>query len=248
MALQETNCPDLKLIARGKVRDLYEVDEKHLLFVATDRISAYDVIMSNGIQGKGKILTSISVFWFTKIFHNVPNHFVTADIEKMPPSVQKYADQLQGRCMLVKKAEVLPIEAIVRGCITGSAWSEYKKSKTVCDIPLPDGLEESQKLPKPLFTPSTKAEIGDHDQNIHPSKAAEIIGKANAEKMEQMALQLYEQAAQYAKERGIIIADTKFEFGVDENGNILLIDEVLTPDSSRFWPLREYKVGGSQAR
>ncbi|KAJ2229619.1 Bifunctional purine biosynthetic protein ade1 [Coemansia sp. RSA 1722] len=245
-ALFESNCPDLKLIARGKVRDLYEIDDNSLLFVATDRISAYDVIMNSPIAGKGKILTQISVFWFDFLKDVVPNHLITADIDQMPASVQKYRDQLKGRSLLVKKVKVLPIEAIIRGYITGSGWKEYQAKGTVCDITLPSGLRESQRLQTPLFTPSTKADYGDHDENIHPDKCAEIIGSERAEEMSRVALQLYNRAAEYAAGRGIVIADTKFEFGVDSLGNLMLVDEVLTPDSSRFWPKALYKVGRAQ--
>ncbi|KAI8646009.1 phosphoribosylaminoimidazole-succinocarboxamide synthase [Parasitella parasitica] len=247
MALLNSDCPDLKLIARGKVRDLYEVDEKSLLFVATDRISAFDVIMKNSIPGKGKILTEISLFWFDLLKDILPNHLITANFDEMPENVQKYREQLDGRSILVKKMRVVPIEAIVRGYITGSGWSEYKKKGTICDIPLPEGLVESQKLPKVLFTPSTKAEIGDHDENIHPSKMVEILGdKELAEKIEKSAVLLYAKASEYAASKGIIIADTKFEFGLDENGDLVLVDEVLTPDSSRFWPASKYEAGHAQ--
>ncbi|KAJ2345968.1 Bifunctional purine biosynthetic protein ade1 [Coemansia erecta] len=245
-ALYESNCPELKLVARGKVRDLYEVDATSLLFVATDRISAYDVIMKSPVAGKGKILTQISQFWFAFLEPVVPNHLITADIDEMPETVQKYRAQLQGRSLLVKKVDVLPIEAIVRGYITGSGWKEYQAKGTVCDMPLPEGLRESQKLAQPLFTPSTKAEYGDHDENIHPSRCAELIGAERAGEMARVAGELYSKAAEYALSKGIIIADTKFEFGVDGEGKIMLIDEALTPDSSRFWPSAAYKVGKSQ--
>ncbi|KAI8365955.1 phosphoribosylaminoimidazole-succinocarboxamide synthase [Radiomyces spectabilis] len=247
MALLNSDCPDLKLVARGKVRDLYEVDDNSLLFVATDRISAFDVIMDNAIPGKGKILTQVSLFWFDLLKDVLPNHLITADFEKMPEKVQKYKNQLEGRSILVKKMRVLPIEAIVRGYITGSGWAEYKKKGTICDIELPKGLVESQKLPEVLFTPSTKAEIGDHDENIHPSKMVEILGdKALADKITQSAIALYTKASEYAAQRGIIIADTKFEFGLDNQGNLVLVDEVLTPDSSRFWPASKYQPGQTQ--
>lgn len=247
MALLNSNCPDLKLVARGKVRDLYEVDEKSLLFVATDRISAFDVIMKNSIPGKGKILTEISLFWFDLLKDVLPNHLITANFDEMPEKVQKYREQLDGRSILVKKMRVVPIEAIVRGYITGSGWSEYKKKGTICDIPLPKGLVESEKLPEVLFTPSTKAEIGDHDENIHPSKMVEILGdKKLADQIAQSAVALYTKASEYAASKGIIIADTKFEFGLDEDNNLVLVDEVLTPDSSRFWPANKYEAGRTQ--
>ncbi|KAJ3314565.1 hypothetical protein HDV04_006104 [Boothiomyces sp. JEL0838] len=241
-AVLKTDCPDLKLIARGKVRDVYEVDEHSLLFVATDRISAFDV----AIVGKGKILTQISNFWFDFLKDTIKNHVITTNIDEMPAIVHKYRDQLLGRSILVHKLKILPVEAIVRGYITGSAMVEYKKKGTVCDIPLPEGLVESQKLEKPLFTPSTKAELGDHDENIHPSKLNSIIGERYAKEVEEMALKIYIKARDYAQTKGIIIADTKFEFGVNANGDLILADEVLTPDSSRFWPADQYVVGKSQ--
>ncbi|ORZ03287.1 phosphoribosylaminoimidazole-succinocarboxamide synthase [Syncephalastrum racemosum] len=247
MALLSSECPDLKLVARGKVRDLYEVDDKSLLFVATDRLSAFDVIMQNPIPGKGKVLTSLSLFWFDLLKDVLPNHLITADFDEMPAHIQKYREQLEGRSILVKKMRVLPIEAIVRGYITGSGWKEYQKKGTICDISLPAGLVESQKLPEVLFTPSTKADIGDHDENIHPSRMAEILGdKALADKITQAAVALYSKASDYAATKGIIIADTKFEFGLDENNELVLIDEVLTPDSSRFWPASKYEAGRGQ--
>ncbi|KAG0244001.1 phosphoribosylaminoimidazole-succinocarboxamide synthase [Mortierella sp. GBAus27b] len=245
-AVVSTNCPDLELIARGKVRDLYRVDQHSLLFAATDRISAFDVIMNNGIPNKGKLLTEISKFWFSLLKDVIPNHLITANFEEMPDKVKQYRDQLEGRSMLVKNLRVLPVESIVRGYITGSAWGEYKKKGTVCDIPLPAGLQESQAFETPLWTPSTKAEIGDHDENIHPSKAGAIVGEKHAKDMARISIELYTKARDYALERGIIIADTKFEFGVDENDNLYLIDEVLTPDSSRFWPASSYTVGTGQ--
>ncbi|KAI9326498.1 phosphoribosylaminoimidazole-succinocarboxamide synthase [Zopfochytrium polystomum] len=245
-ALTHSNCPDLKLLARGKVRDLYDIDDRHLLFVATDRISAFDVIMKNGITDKGKLLTQMSVFWFSFLEDIVSNHLVTADINQMPASVQKYRDQLEGRSMLVKKLKIVPCEAIVRGYLSGSGWAEYQKKGTVCDIKLPPGLRESDKLDKAIFTPSTKAEIGDHDENIHPDKLAQQIGSELAKKIEEIALKIYTKASNYARSRGIILADTKFEFGLDESGNVVLADEVLTPDSSRFWPADKYNPGSAQ--
>ncbi len=240
-----SNCPNLKLIARGKVRDVYDVCDKHLLFVASDRISAFDVVMANGIPGKGKILTQLSLFWFDLLKDVCPNHLVTADIKQMPAHVQVYADQLEGRTMLVRKLSILPVEAIVRGYLTGSGLKEYKKSQTVCNIPLPAGLVESSKLVEPLFTPSTKAAIGGHDENIHPDQMAKIIGK-HAKTVESLSLRLYSKARDYAAAKGIIIADTKFEFGTDANGQVVLADEVLTPDSSRFWPAKSYQAGQVQ--
>ncbi|KAL7751013.1 Bifunctional purine biosynthetic protein ade1 [Sorochytrium milnesiophthora] len=262
MALLESNCPGLRLIARGKVRDLYDVDDRSLLFVATDRLSAFDVVMTNGIPAKGKILTAMSVFWFGLLKDVMPNHLITADIDKMPDNVRAHADTLRGRCLLVKKLKVLPVEAIVRGYLSGSGWQEYKKSGTICGIQIPAGLVESSKLPQPIFTPSTKAAIGEHGkctsyENIHPDKVAEMIGEKLAKQVEQMAIKLYteststgllmsQKGASYAAKRGIIIADTKFEFGVDEHGTLYLADEVLTPDSSRFWPAEGYKAGAAQ--
>ena len=245
-ALVQSHCPDLKLLARGKVRDVYQVDAEQLLFVASDRISAFDVVMKNGIPGKGKVLTQISLFWFDLLAPVAPNHLITADISKMPAVVQKYRDQLQGRSMLVKRLTILPVEAIVRGYLTGSGLKEYKAKGTVCGIPLPTGLVESSKLHEPLYTPSTKAEIGKHDENIHPDHAARIIGQAYADQVRNIAILLYSKARDYAAGRGIIIADTKFEFGTDKAGKVVLADEVLTPDSSRFWPASQYVAGKVQ--
>ncbi|OCH96363.1 SAICAR synthetase [Obba rivulosa] len=247
-----SDLPDLTLVSRGKVRDIYSTSSpEHLLFVASDRISAYDVILRNGVPDKGKVLTKISLFWFEKLKHIVPNHFVTADVDEMPEEVRKYKSQLEGRAMLVKKAKVIPLEAIVRGYITGSGWSEYKKTGTVHGIPLPPGLVESQKLPQPLFTPSTKAEQGEHDENISPERAAEIIGEELYERVSATAVRLYEEASAYALTRGLILADTKFEFGLltlpDGSEQLILIDEALTPDSSRYWPAASYAPGGPQA-
>lgn len=245
-AVVESYCPDLNLINRGKVRDIYDVDEGHLLFVASDRVSAFDVVMSNGIPGKGKILNQLSLFWFDLLSDLGANHLAVTDFEAMPESVKAYRDQLEGRSILVRKLAILPVEAIVRGYITGSGWKEYKKQGTVCDIPLPEGLEESEQLPAPLYTPSTKAEQGLHDENIHPDKAAEILGAEQAKAVTERAIALYVKAAAYAATRGIIIADTKFEFGVDVAGDLVLADEVLTPDSSRFWPADKYATGRGQ--
>ncbi|KAG9299956.1 hypothetical protein G9A89_009684 [Geosiphon pyriformis] len=245
-ALLESDCPDLQLVARGKVRDLYRIDENTLLFVATDRISAFDVIMKNGIPGKGKVLTQISVFWFAYLADIIPNHLITTDFDKMPEKVKKYKKQLEHRSLLVKNLQVFKLEAIVRGYITGSAWSEYKQSGTICGIPLPEDLEESQQFPDVLFTPSTKADIGQHDENIHPSKVAEIVGTKYAKEISETSIKLYNKAKDYALTKGIIIADTKFEFGVDSEGTLYIVDEVLTPDSSRFWPASKYKIGQSQ--
>jgi phosphoribosylaminoimidazole-succinocarboxamide synthase len=245
-ALLETNCPDLQLLARGKVRDIYEVDDQHLLFVASDRISAFDVIMKNGIPGKGALLTQISLFWFKWLEDRIPHHLVTAEIAEMPAVVRQYADQLAGRSMLVKRLRILPVEAIVRGYLAGSGWASYQKDGTVCDLPLPAGLRQCDELPEPLYTPSTKAELGSHDMNISPERAREILGNEAANEVERISLKLYREARAFAAERGILLADTKFEFGVDENGTVTLADEILTPDSSRFWPLDEYAPGRDQ--
>ncbi|KAF6759362.1 hypothetical protein DFP72DRAFT_884951 [Ephemerocybe angulata] len=252
MALINSDLPGLKLISKGKVRDIYSTSSPdHLLFVASDRISAYDVILQNGIPEKGKLLTKISLFWFQKLGHIIPNHFVTADVDQMPEEVRQYKDQLDGRTMLVRRAEVVPLEAIVRGYITGSAWSEYKKTRTIHGIPVEEDLVESQKLPKPLFTPSTKAEQGDHDENISPEQAAKIVGQELLDKISEVALKLYSAAAEYALTRDVILADTKFEFGLVPSAtgsgkDLILIDEALTPDSSRYWPLEGYEPGKSQ--
>jgi len=243
LALVSSHCPDLKLLARGKVRDVYHLDDQHLLFVATDRISAFDVVMTNGIPGKGKILTQLSQFWFTLLSSLCPNHLVTSDLAKMPAVVQKYQDQLQGRTMMVRKLSILPVEAIVRGYLTGSGLKEYKTKGTVCGLTLPPGLGEASQLHEPLFTPSTKAEIGKHDENIHPDQAAKLIGQGYADQVHNLSINLYSKARDHAATRGIIIADTKFEFGTDASGAIVLADEVLTPDSSRFWPAATYKQG-----
>lgn len=245
-ALLETSCPDLPLLARGKVRDIYEVDEAHLLFVATDRISAFDVIMQNGVPGKGVLLTQISRFWFEWLGDRIPHHLVTAEIEEMPAKVRQYAEQLRGRCMLVKRLSILPVEAIVRGYLAGSGWASYQQTGTVCDVPLPPGLRQCDRLPQPMYTPSTKAEIGDHDLNISPARAREILGADAADAVERISLRLYSEACAYAAERGILLADTKFEFGIDECGEVTLADEILTPDSSRFWPLDRYEPGRDQ--
>lgn len=227
----KTECPNLHLCSRGKVRDLYEINEDTLLFVATDRISAFDVVMKNGVPEKGKILTQMSVFWFEIL--DFPNHLITADINQMPSKVKEYKNQLEGRCMLVKKLKIVPVEAIVRGYLAGSGWIEYKKSQTVCGIKLPPNLKEFQRLPEPIFTPSTK-EVSGHDQNISFHELESKIGSDLAEKLKSASITLYKKASEYAESKGIIIADTKFEFGVHDNV-LYLADEVLTPDSSRFW-------------
>lgn len=239
-----TNIEDLTLLTRGKVRDIYDAGED-LLIVATDRISAFDVVMPNPIPDKGRILTQISLFWFQYLSDIVPNHFITDRIEDYPVACHDYADLLNGRSMLVKKARPLPIECIVRGYLAGSGWKEYQGTGTVCGIKLPEGLVESAKLPEPIFTPSTKAVAGRHDENISFLEAADIIGNELAGKVAELSLKIYEKARNFAESKGIIIADTKFEFGLGENG-LMLIDEVLTPDSSRFWPASQYEPGKGQ--
>lgn len=246
-ALIQTNLPELTLLHRGKVRDMYEIPghADKLLLIATDRISAYDVVMNEPVPGKGKVLTDISLFWFKLLADIVPNHLLSADVAHYPAVCQQYREQLEGRSMLVRRTKVMPIECIVRGYLSGSFWSAYKKNTTVCGFALPAGLRESDKFPQPLFTPSTKAEQGLHDENISIAKMEEIVGKETAAKMAAISLRLYEKAAEYALSKGIIIADTKFELGMVE-GELILIDEVLTPDSSRFWPVDEYAPGKGQ--
>lgn len=243
--LQQSDCPNLTLIARGKVRDLYQVGEDQLLFVATDRLSAFDVVMQTPIPDKGKILTQLSLFWFDLLKDICPSHLVTADINQMPAEVQEYSDQLAGRSMLVKKLTILPVEAIVRGYVAGSGWKDYKRTGGICGITLPEGLAEGGHLEQPIYTPSTKAELGAHDENISLDDAAQILGDS-AEPLANTALALYNKARDYAKEKGIIIADTKFEFGLDAQARLTLADEVLTPDSSRFWPADRYTPGQEQ--
>ncbi|MFO7765584.1 MAG: phosphoribosylaminoimidazolesuccinocarboxamide synthase [Pelovirga sp.] len=239
-----TNCPELKLVNRGKVRDIYDLGE-HLLIVTTDRISAFDVIMDEGIPQKGYVLTQISRFWFDQMTDLIPNHLVTTNIEEFPTITHQYRDQLEGRSMLARKAQPLTIECIVRGYLSGSGWKEYRKSGSVCSIPLPSGLQESDKLPETLFTPSTKAELGEHDENISFDQAAQLCGRETAEKVRDISIAIYERARTVADEKGIIIADTKFEFGF-YNDELIWIDEALTPDSSRFWPKDLYAPGSAQ--
>lgn len=242
--ISETDFEELKLLKRGKVRDVYDLGE-HLLMVATDRISAFDVIMPNPVPDKGMILTQISLFWFDIMQPLIQNHVVARDVKQYPEICQSYADALQGRSMLVKKAQPLPIECIVRGYISGSGWKEYKDSGSICGIALPEGLKESQQLPEPIFTPSTKAEQGEHDINIDFNEAANLIGEAKAQKIRDLSVAIYKKGADLAGQKGIIIADTKFEFG-SVGDDIILIDEILTPDSSRFWPKESYSPGGPQ--
>lgn len=239
----KTDLGALKLLKRGKVRDVYEVED-YLLIVATDRVSAFDVVLPTGIPDKGKVLTQISLYWFNQVADIIDNHVVASKVEDYPNILHPYADVLRDRSMLVKKASPLPIEAIVRGYLSGSAWKEYKKYGTVCGIRLPEGLQESSKLKEPIFTPSTKAEEG-HDVNITFEEAVKIIGKDMAEKVKDISLRVYSKAKDIAERKGIIIADTKMEFGLYEN-RLILIDELLTPDSSRFWSIKDYQPAKAQ--
>ncbi len=242
--LHESNLTSLKFLHRGKVRDLYEVDADHLLIVQTDRLSAFDVILPTPIPGKGEVLTAVSNFWFKKLANVIPNHLSGIAPESVVKTEAEKA-QVRGRAFVTKKLKPLPIEAIVRGYLVGSGWKDYKKTGAVCGIQLPAGMQEAQKLPQPLFTPSTKAAVGEHDENISFEEAKKLLGADMAEQVKTATLALYTQAADYALTRGIIIADTKFEFGTDAAGKLYLIDEALTPDSSRFWPADQYKVGSN---
>ncbi len=245
MAVLETNITEYPLISKGKVRDIYQIDDTTLLLVTTDRISAFDVVMPDPIEDKGKVLNQITLFWMEQMTDLVPNHIIATDVDDYPRPLHKYKKDLQDRSVLAKKAQPLPIECIVRGFITGSGWKDYQKNGTVCGHQLPKNLQESAMLEKPLFTPSTKAEIGDHDENITLDQAATLIGEERMREVEKLALDIYTRARDYAKERGILIADTKFEFGIIDD-ELILIDEVLTPDSSRFWPMDGYKAGQPQ--
>lgn len=240
--LTQSSIKSLPLIHQGKVRDIYDIDANTMLLIATDRLSAFDVILPTPIQNKGAILTEIANFWFEKLGHIVPNHLTGIHPDTVVSDATEKA-QLGKRALVVKKLKPLPIEAIVRGYLVGSGWKEYKASGTVCGIRLPAGLQEASRLPQPIFTPSSKAAVGDHDENITLERCAELLGKELAEKVAQVSLHLYLEAAEYALTKGIIIADTKFEFGLDAAGELYLIDEVLTPDSSRFWPADQYQVG-----
>jgi len=242
--LLQTDFKDLGKRTSGKVRDVYALNDQQLLFIASDRISAFDYILATGIPHKGRVLTQISLFWFDYLADIVPNHLITADVSEYPPAVRKYADQLQGRSMLVRRAEMFPVECVVRGYISGSAWKEYKASGKVSGISLPAGLKESDAFPEPIFTPSTKATTG-HDENISFDQMCDIVGVETASHLRDLTLRVYKKAAAYARQRGIIIADTKFEFGRTDQG-ITLADEVLTPDSSRFWPADKYSPGRAQ--
>jgi phosphoribosylaminoimidazole-succinocarboxamide synthase len=241
----QTDFPDLKLHASGKVRDVYQIDNERLLFVATDRISAFDYVLATGIPQKGRVLTQMSLFWFDFLSDIVPNHLITAEVEQYPQALQKYAEVLRGRSMIVQRAEMFPVECVVRGYISGSAWKEYKATGKVCGIELPEGLRESEAFPEPIFTPATKEASG-HDENISFARMCEILGSETSSTLRELTLRVYKKAAAYARQRGIIIADTKFEFGRTAKG-ITLADEVLTPDSSRFWPADKYEPGRGQA-
>jgi phosphoribosylaminoimidazole-succinocarboxamide synthase len=242
--LYESNLKRLALRHRGKVRDIYDIDERHILIVATDRLSAFDVVLPDPIPGKGVVLTAMSSFWFGRTRHIVPNHLADLPLEQvLPEEAERRA--VEGRAVVVRRLNRLPIEAIVRGYLAGSGWKEYRTSGTVCGIALPAGLREAERLPEPIFTPSTKAAAGQHDVNISFGEAARLLGRELAEKVREVSLAVYREAAAYAAARGILVADTKFEFGVDEAGTLTLIDEVLTPDSSRFWPADSYAPGAS---
>jgi phosphoribosylaminoimidazole-succinocarboxamide synthase len=242
--LKESNLEGITLLKRGKVRDVYEIDDQ-LLIVASDRMSAFDVVMEDPIPDKGRILTGISLFWFHKLETIVENHLISSDPAEFPNVCQKYVELLKGRSMLVKKATPLPVECIVRGYLSGSGWQEYQSKGSVCGVQIPEGLRESEKLPEPIFTPSTKAADGMHDENITFDKAVSVLGRETAEEVRRLSLRIYQFGSDLAAKKGIIVADTKFEFGVRDD-RLILIDEVLTPDSSRFWPVDEYRPGGPQ--
>ena len=244
--VSETSLQGLQLVRRGKVRDVYVVDDEQLLIVATDRISAFDCILPTQIARKGEVLTALSRFWFARLAHITRNHLLTTDIEQMPASVSAHADALRGRSMLVRRTEVFPVECVVRGYLAGSGWKDYTRTGEICGHKLPAGLRESDQLPEPIFTPATKAETG-HDENISEARMTEILGADATAQLRATSLALYREAETYARARGIISADTKFEFGRDRAGEIILIDEALTPDSSRFWPLDRYAAGRPQA-
>jgi len=241
-AVFESSVPQLDTIARGKVRDIYSVDDKHLLIVTTDRLSAYDVVMPNPVPGKGEVLTELSYFWFEMMEDLVPNHLTNTPLASVIDDAE-IAARLQSRAMVVRRLRPLPIEAVVRGYLIGSGWNDYQATGAVCGIDLPAGLEQASRLPQTIFTPATKAAVGDHDENVSFEHVVEMIGAELASKVRDISIQIYERAASYALDRGIIIADTKFEFGQDDDGRLFIIDEILTPDSSRFWPSAHYKVG-----
>jgi phosphoribosylaminoimidazole-succinocarboxamide synthase len=241
-ALYQSELPSLKLLARGKVRDIYAIDDDTMLIVTTDRLSAFDVILPDPIPNKGRVLTSISNFWFKKMQHVMPNHIADIPLEQVIPNAEERA-QVEGRAIVVKLLTPLPVEAIVRGYLIGSGWKDYQKTGAICGIELPKGLQQAEQLPEPIYTPSTKAAVDQHDENVSFEQTVALIGQDLAEQVRTASLTLYKEAASYAKQRGIIIADTKFEFGVDKAGTLYLIDEALTPDSSRFWPVDHYQVG-----
>jgi phosphoribosylaminoimidazole-succinocarboxamide synthase len=243
--LLQSNLPGLKLVSRGKVRDIYDLGE-HLLIVTSDRLSAFDVIMNEGIPNKGKVLNQISIFWFKRMADIIPNHIVATEVDDFPAQTHPFRDQLEGRSMLVKKARPLPVECIVRGYLSGSGWKDYRKNGSICGIELPAGLRESERLPEPIFTPSTKAELGDHDENIPFDEAIRLCGREVAEQLRDKTVEIYCRARDFAATKGIIIADTKFEYGIVDDGSLLWIDEALSPDSSRFWPKSQYAPGGPQ--
>jgi len=243
--LLETKMPSLNMVNRGKVRDIYDLGE-HLLLVTTDRLSAFDVIMNEGIPKKGQVLNQISIFWFNRMADIIPNHIVATEVSDYPAATHAYRDQLAGRSMLVKKARPLPIECIVRGYVSGSGWKEYRQQGSICGITLPENLVESSRLEKPIFTPSTKAELGAHDENISFDEAVKLCGREIAERVSEISIEIYSRARDFAWDKGIIIADTKFEFGIMDDGSLLWIDEALSPDSSRFWPKASYQPGGPQ--
>ncbi|HEX8979515.1 MAG TPA: phosphoribosylaminoimidazolesuccinocarboxamide synthase [Parasulfuritortus sp.] len=242
-ALYETSIKSLPLIHKGKVRDIYAVDDARMLIVTTDRLSAFDVVLPTPIPGKGRVLTAVADFWFAKLAHILPNQLTGDAPESLVAPAER--EQVTGRAVVVKRLKALPIEAIVRGYLVGSGWADYQKTGSVCGIPLPPGLQQADKLPEPLFTPSTKAAVGEHDENIDFGQCEKLLGVELAARVRDAAIALYKEAADYALTKGIIIADTKFEFGLDESGTLTLIDEVLTPDSSRFWPVDEYQVGSN---
>ena len=242
--LHTSELKSLKLLNRGKVRDIYEIDDRHLLIVTTDRLSAFDVILPTAIPGKGRMLTEISNFWFARTKNIVPNHIAELTLEEVLPDAEERA-QVEGRAIVVKRLKPLPVEAIVRGYIVGSGWKDYQKSGQVCGIDLPEGLNLADKLEQPLYTPSTKAAVGDHDENVDYAHTVALLGESLAAQVRDMSLKIYSEARDYAAGRGIIIADTKFEFGIDDDGVLHLIDEALTPDSSRFWPMDQYQPGAN---
>lgn len=243
-ALFETDLPHLKLLNRGKVRDIFDIDDQHMLIVASDRLSAFDVVLPQPIPGKGEVLTRVANFWFERTRSILPNHLSDMPLEEVVPDVTQRA-RLGDRATVVRKLKPLPVEAIVRGYIIGSGWKDYQKTGEVCGIRLPEGLRQADKLPEPIFTPSSKAEVGDHDENISFQQMIDLIGEELANQVRDASLRIYSECADYALQKGIIIADTKFEFGLDEQGQLYLIDEVLTPDSSRFWPADQYQPGMS---